>query len=105
MCGQGDCSPAFTMDLCNGNFSAIFYLTFLAAGLIRNALKVWTYVLEKKLLQNPLWPKSTENFSLDHRRYGCPVTAITVENLVKAKSQIKEDPRITHLETQDALGI
>ena len=41
----------------------------------------------------------------DDRCYGCPVKAVTVGNIVKAKSLIKEDLRITHEEIQDALGI
>ena len=41
----------------------------------------------------------------DDNRCGHPVTAITVKNVVKAKSLIKENSRITHEEIQDALGI
>ena len=39
----------------------------------------------------------------DVNRCGRPVTVVTVENIVKAKSLTKEDPRITHKETQDGL--
>ena len=31
--------------------------------------------------------------------------AVTVEYIIKAKSLIKEDPRITHEEIRDAMGI
>ena len=43
--------------------------------------------------------------TLEDNRCGHPVTAVTVENVVKAKSLIKEDPRIIHEEIQHALGI
>ena len=78
-------------------------MTFLKAGLIRNALRVCPHVLEKALLQTPLteWYRKIQ-FGLqaleDDKRYGCPVTAVTVENIVTAKSLMKEDPRITHEE-------
>ena len=39
------------------------------------------------------------------KRCALPVTVVTVKNVVKAKSLIKEDPRITHEQIQDALGI
>lgn len=41
----------------------------------------------------------------DDNRYRCPVTTVTVEYVVKTKSLIKEDPRMTHEEVQVALGI
>ena len=41
----------------------------------------------------------------DDNHYSCLVTTFNVENVVKVKLLIKEDPRITHAETQDALGI
>ena len=41
----------------------------------------------------------------DDNRCGRPVTIFTVNNVVKAKSLIKEDPRMTRVEIQDALGI
>ena len=52
----------------------------------------------------------TENFSLDNKCwktncYSHPVTAIAVENVVNAKLLNKEDPRITHEETQDSPDI
>lgn len=41
----------------------------------------------------------------ENNRCGRLVKAVTVENVVKAKSLIKEDPGITHEEIQDEPGI
>ena len=41
----------------------------------------------------------------DNNRCRRLVTAVTVENVVREKSLIKEDTRITHEEIQDTLGI
>ena len=86
-------------------------MTFLKAGLIRNALRVCPHVLEKALLQTPLteWYRKIQ-FGLqaleDDKRYDCPVvTAVTAENIAKGKSLVKEDPRLTHEEKQDAQSI
>ena len=40
---------------------------------------------------------------MDDRRRN--TTAVIVENIVKAKALVKEGPRITHEEVQDALGM
>ena len=41
----------------------------------------------------------------EDKHYSCPVTAVTVESIVKVKSRIEEDTRVTHEEIQDAQGI
>ena len=41
----------------------------------------------------------------DDKHYHCLVTAVTVENIVEAKSLVKVDLRITCEEIQDARGI
>ena len=53
-------------------------------------------------------PNGTENLFgrqalEDDKRFGCSVTAVTVENVEKAKRLMREDPRIRQ-EVQDALG-
>ena len=54
-------------------------MTFLAASLIRNALRVWPYILRTSLLQNPLWPNDTDNFSLDDRSWKATTVVVAWE--------------------------
>ena len=63
---------------------------------------------KKSIRQNPLWPKRYREFKSEQQTlegntlWSHGNRTVTVENVVKAKSLIKEDRRIAHEDTQDA---
>ena len=121
MSGQGDCSRAFTWILKIVIFVQWLCMTFWGVGwggeCYHECFASLTFFFfffwgggDKSPAKSTVtkWYRKFQSGRQaleDDKHYGCPVTAVTAENIAKGKSLVKEDPRLTHEEKQDAQSI
>ena len=99
------------MELGSRDFRAMMWYDFLSGKSPHQCLENLAYCFGKQAPSRSTVFKWYGEFRAGRRslnddvRCGAPATAVTPENVIRARQLIKENPRITYVELQHSLGV